>query len=70
MSVSQFGDWFSFTVNDAGTYKFEISPENATSHGFVYYYDWYNGSDYPVLLYDNEGTLLSNSLYPIDNANA
>ncbi|NLV22556.1 MAG: hypothetical protein GXY49_11305, partial [Syntrophomonadaceae bacterium] len=70
MSVNQFGEWFSFTVNDAGIYKFEITPENTTSHGFEDYSDWYNGSDYPVLLYDNAGTLLANSLYPIDDANA
>jgi hypothetical protein len=70
MSFDKYGEWFTFTVSESGVYKFEITPENQSSHGFVYLYDWYNGSHYPVSLYDNEGYLLPAYLYPIDDMNS
>ncbi|NLO21434.1 MAG: PKD domain-containing protein, partial [Syntrophomonadaceae bacterium] len=71
MSGHSYGEWFSFSISDSGIYHFNLIPDNLASHGFVYYYDYWYGSHYPVTLYNEEGTLLSNGrLHPIDDPNA
>ncbi|MFZ3130067.1 MAG: chitobiase/beta-hexosaminidase C-terminal domain-containing protein, partial [Desulfosporosinus sp.] len=66
MSNNYGAEWFTFNIPDPGSYNFEIIPNNAATHGFVYYSDWYS-THYPVILYDESGAQLSNSLYPINN---
>jgi hypothetical protein len=58
MSYGTYPEWFTFTINDTGTYNFTVTPENE-EHGFIYYSDWWSGTyNDPVVLYDSEGAQL------------